>query len=182
LKRWSGGFPRLFREEIDPLSREEARRLLDAAKGKRLEALYVLALSTGMRQGDLLALKWDDVDLEGGVVLRVRRTLTRAGRVYSTGEPKTRNSRHVIRLTGAVVAALRGHLSRQLEEMGRVGSLYQPGGLVFATGAGTIINPSNLRNRSLKPLLMLPGSGRSVSTTSVTRARRSCSSKKSIRK
>jgi integrase len=85
--------------------------------------------------------------------LRVRRTLTKTGKVYATGEPKTRNSRRVIRLTGAAVEALRGHLSRQLEEMERMGSLYCPGGLVFATETGTIINPSNLRNRSLKPLL-----------------------------
>ena len=116
----------------------------------------MLALNTGMRQGELLALKWDDVDLEGGV-LRVRRTLTRAGKFYATGETKTRNSRRVIRLTGAAVEAVRGHLSRQLEEMERGGALYQPGGLVFATRTGTIINPSNLRNRSLKPLLNAAG-------------------------
>jgi integrase len=148
--------PKLSREEIDPLNREEARRLLEAAKGERLEALYMLALNTGMRLGELLALNWDDVDLEGEV-LRVRRTLTRAGKVYTTGEPKTRNSRRVIRLTGAAVEALRGHLPRQLEEMGRMGSLYQPGGLVFATEVGTIVNPSNVRNRSLKPLLKKAG-------------------------
>jgi integrase len=148
--------PKLSREEIDPLSREEARRLLEAAKGDRLEALYVLALNTGMRQGEILALKWDDLELEAGT-LRVRRTLTKTGKVYTTGEPKTRNSRRVIRLTGATVDALREHLSRQLEEMGRMGSLYQPGGLVFATEVGTLINPSNLRNRSLKPLLKAAG-------------------------
>ena len=148
--------PKLSREEIDPLNREEARRLLEAAKGERLEALYMLALNTGMRLGELLALNWDDVDLEGEV-LRVRRTLTRSGKVYTTGEPKTRNSRRVIRLTGAAVEALRGHLPRQLEEMGRMGSLYQPGGLVFATEVGTIVNPSNVRNRSLKPLLKKAG-------------------------
>lgn len=148
--------PKLSREEIDPLSREEARRLLEAAKGDRLEALYVLALNTGMRQGEILALKWDDLDLEAGT-LRVRRTLTKAGKAYITGEPKTKNSRRVIRLTAAAVEALRGHLSRQLEEMEEMGSLYRPGGLVFATEAGTIINPSNLRNRSLKPLLKAAG-------------------------
>ena len=148
--------PKLSREEIDPLSGEEARCLLEAAKGERLEALYVLALNTGMRQGELLALKWDDVDLEAGT-LRVRRTLTKTGRVYTTGEPKTRNSRRAIRLTAAAVDALREHLSRQLEEMEQMGSLYQPGGLVFATVAGTLINPSNVRNRSLRPLLKRAG-------------------------
>src|SRR5919107_280329 len=47
--------PRISREEIDPLNAEEVRRLLDAVRGDRLESLYVLALSTGMRQGELLA-------------------------------------------------------------------------------------------------------------------------------
>ena len=124
--------------------------------GDRLEALYVLALNTGMRQGELLALKWDDVDLERGL-LRVRRTLTHADKAFVLGEPKTKNSRRTIMLTTSAVAALRVHLSRQLEEIERMGSLYQPGGLIFATEAGTIINPSNLRNRSLKPLLKRAG-------------------------
>jgi len=81
----------------------------------------------------------------------------RPGKVYAIGEPKTKNSRRVIRLTAAAVEALRGHLSSQLEEMERMGSLYRPGGLVFATEAGTIVNPSNVRNRSLKPLLKAAG-------------------------
>lgn len=148
--------PRITREEIDPLAEEEARRLLETVRGDRLEALYVLALHTGMRQGELLALKWDDVDLERGV-LRVRRTLTHADKAYVLGEPKTSKSRRTIRLTTSVVNALRTHLSRQLEEMERMGSLYQPGGLIFATETGTIINPSNLRNRSFKPLLKKAG-------------------------
>jgi integrase len=84
--------PRITREEIGPLSQVEACRLLEAAAGDRLQALYVLALNTGMRQGELLALKWDDVDLERGV-LRVRRTLTHADKAYVLGEPKTTKSR-----------------------------------------------------------------------------------------
>ena len=148
--------PRITREEIDPLSQEEALRLLEAAAGDRLEALYVLALNTGMRQGELLALKWDDVDLERGV-LRVRRTLTHADKAYVLGEPKTSKSRRTIRLTTSAVTALRAHLSRQLEEIERMGSLYEPGGLIFATETGTIINPSNLRIRYFKPLLKKAG-------------------------
>jgi hypothetical protein len=62
-------------KEISPLSAEEARRLLEAACGDRLEALYVLAVHTGMRQGELLGLKWQDVDLENAT-LSVRRTIT----------------------------------------------------------------------------------------------------------
>jgi integrase len=144
--------PRITREEIDPLDPDEARRLIEAACGDRLEALYVLALNTGMRQGELLALKWDDVDLKRGV-LRVRRTVTHEDKAFVLGEPKTTKSRRTIRLTTGAAQALKTHLSRQLEEMERMGSLYLPGGLVFATTVGTIINPSNLRNRSFKPLL-----------------------------
>jgi integrase len=111
--------PRIIREEIDPLDAEQARRLLEMARGDRLEALYVLALNTGMRQGELLALKWDDVDLERSVV-RVRRTLTRSDKGFVLGEPKTKKSRRTIRLTAGAVRALRDHLTRQLEEMERV--------------------------------------------------------------
>jgi integrase len=109
-----------------------------------------------MRQGELLALKWDDVDLERGV-LRVRRTLTHENKAFDLGEPKTKKSRRTIRLTTSAVEALRAHLSRQFEEIERMSSLYQPGGLVFATQIGTIINPSNLRNRSFKQLLKRAG-------------------------
>ena len=69
--------PRVRTPEMQPLSPAHARTLLDAARGNCLEALYVLAVTTGMRQGELLGLGWEDVDLEAGV-LRVRRTLTLA--------------------------------------------------------------------------------------------------------
>ncbi len=79
--------PRITREEIDPLTEEESCRLLAAAPGERFEALYVLAINTGMRQGELLALKWEDVDLEGGR-LRARRTLTQTR--LSSSESRSR--------------------------------------------------------------------------------------------
>jgi integrase len=81
-------------KEMLPLSAEEARRLLEAARGIKLEAFYVLALHTGMRRGELLGLKWEDVDLDSATV-RVRRTLTRTGngRRLALGEPKTKKSR-----------------------------------------------------------------------------------------
>jgi len=67
--------PKPQKDEIKPLSRGEARRLLDSAHADRLEALYVLAIHCGLRQGELLGLRWEDVDLEAGM-LQVRRTLT----------------------------------------------------------------------------------------------------------
>src|SRR5215218_4430443 len=144
--------PKIKHKEISPLDREQAKALLEAASGDRLEALYVLAVHTGMREGELLGLKWEDVDLERGV-LRLRRALVREGGKTALGDLKTPKSRRSVRLTRAAAEALRGHLERQLVEMERMGSLYQPGGLVFATERGTLINPSNLRNRSFKPLL-----------------------------
>src|SRR5215210_7788167 len=81
-------------KEMHPLSAEEARRLLEAAHGDRLEALYVLAVTTGMRRGEVLGLKWTDVDLENGR-LSIRRTLTRTGngKRVALSDPKTRKSR-----------------------------------------------------------------------------------------
>src|ERR687898_2826625 len=139
-------------KEMHPLSAQEARRLLEAARGDRLEALYVLAVHTGMRRGELLGIKWGDVDLENATV-RVRRTLTRNGTGYVLGEPKTKKSRRTVRITPQAVEALESHRVKQSEEMLTSGSLYKEQGLVFAGTGGRLINPSNLRQRSFKPLL-----------------------------
>jgi integrase len=143
-------------KEMHPLSAAEARKLLATARGDRLEALYKVAIQTGMRQGELLALKWVDVDLDGQT-LRIRWTLTRKGSdtgdSYGLGAPKTKKSRRTVRLTEGAVDALRSHRARQAKEKLRVGAFYQDQGLIFAGEQGGIINPSNLRNRSFAPLL-----------------------------
>ena len=90
--------PRPHPPDITPLSPTQSRTLLQAARGDRFEALYVLAVSTGMRQGEILGLGWEDVDLEAGVV-RVRRTLTLARGGPRLAELKTPKSRRQIRLT-----------------------------------------------------------------------------------
>jgi integrase len=144
--------PRPSPKEMHPLSAEEVRRLLGAATGDRLEALWVLAVHTGMRQGELLALKWTDIDLEAGKV-SVRRTLTRESGHYTLGEPKTKKSRRTIKLTGAATEALRSHLNRQMADIDRLGDLYQDQGLIFTTDSGAPLNPSNVRNRNLRRLL-----------------------------
>ena len=145
-------------KEMHPLSAEEARRLLEAACADRLEALYVLAVTTGMRRGELLGLKWSDVDLKNATV-SVRRTLTRTGngKHLALGDPKNKKSRRTIRLTSHAVEALREHLEKQLREMEVLGDCYHDEGLVFTTKIGTPINPSNLRQRSLAPLLKRAG-------------------------
>jgi integrase len=139
--------PKVERKEITPLDRQQAKALIEAASGDRLEALYVLAVHTGMREGELLGLKWEDVDLERGL-LRLRHALVREGGKAVLGDLKTPKSRRSIRLTGAATDSLRGHLERQLAELERTGSLYQPGGLVFATENGTL---STLRTSVTAP-------------------------------
>jgi integrase len=150
--------PRPTSEEMRPLSAEEVRKLLEAAHGDRLEALYVLAVTTGMRRGELLGLKWSDIDLKNGR-LSIRRALTRTdnGKRVALAEPKTRGSRRNVRLTQRAVEALRSHLERQLAEIEVAGDFYEDHGLVFTTEAGTPINPSNLRQRSFAPLLKKAG-------------------------
>jgi integrase len=145
-------------KEMHPLSAPEARKLLTTARGERLEALYVLAIHTGMRRGELLGLKWADVDLNSSTV-RVRRSLTRTdnGRRLALGDTKNKKSRRTVRLTPRAAEALKRHRARQAEEKLKVGDLYKDQDLVFAGQGGGLINPSKLRQRSFVPLLKRAG-------------------------
>ena len=144
--------PQVRREEIRPLTSEQVKQLLDAARGDRLEALYTLAVHTGLRQGELLGLKWEDVDLESGS-LHVKRTLTTARGGPRLAAPKTKGSRRRVSLTRGAVDALRAHLARQLEEIDRASSLWQENGLVFASEMGRPLDRRDLTSRQFKPLL-----------------------------
>jgi integrase len=144
--------PRPAPEEMRPLSEAEARAFLNAAHGDRFEAIYVLAITTGLRRGELLGLRWEDVDLERGT-LRMGRALVREGGRHTVGETKTRRGRRQVNLTPRTVNALKAHRKRQLEERMRLSDLYEDRGLIFATNVGTPVNPENLVKRSFKPLL-----------------------------
>jgi len=97
-----------------------------------------------MRRGELLGLKWGDVDLDNATV-RVRRTLTRTdnGRRLALGEPKTRQSRRTVKLTQRAVEALRSHRAGQARQRLRA-SFYEDSGLIFA-GEGAATLPSSVR-------------------------------------
>lgn len=148
--------PRGERHEFETLGPDEARSLLSAAKGHRLEALYWLALTTGMRQGELLALRWKEVNFEARA-LQVRGTLTLKEGRYVVSEPKTPGSRRQVALGGQVIEVLRLHRSRQAEERLAKGSCWMDNDLVFANEVGNPIEPSNLRRRSFFPLLEKAG-------------------------
>jgi integrase len=141
-----------------PLSEAEARTFLDTARetGDRFEALYVLAITTGLRRGELLGLRWDDADLNRGT-LRVGRALVREGGRHVVGETKTKRGRRRVNLTPRTVATLKAHRRRQLEHRVRLANLYEDYGLIFASENGTPLNPENLVKRSFKPLLRKAG-------------------------
>jgi integrase len=144
--------PQVRREEMRPLSGDQVKVLLEVARGDRLEALYVLAIHTGLRQGELLGLKWEDVDLESGT-LRVRRTLVTAKGGPVLTAPKTKGSRRSVKLTQGAVEALRSHLKHQLQEIDRAGSLWRENGLMFASESGEPLDRRYLTSCRYKALL-----------------------------
>jgi len=136
--------PRLSQREARPLDQEQAQRLLRAAQGNRLACLLTVALTTGMRLGELLALRWDDVNLEKQV-LQVRSTVDYVpglGRVAS--EPKTEAGKRRIVLPQMTVEALKQQRAHQLEARLKVGTAWQERGLVFANRNGGYFSRARL--------------------------------------
>jgi integrase len=152
--------PKATKKDIRPLTPQQVRRLLTEARGDLFEALYVVAVTAGLRQGELLGLMWEDVDLEYGV-LQVRRTLQALG--FPKGapatltEPKTPRSRRSIRFTTLAMEALKKHRKRQKQEQAAARDAWKDWGLVFPTQVGTPVNYANLNHRSFKPLLKRAG-------------------------
>ena len=132
------------------MDREQIRTLLQAAEGDRLHALYVVAVTAGLQPGEMLALRWSDVDLEAGA-LRINRALS--GSEFAT--TKTPRSRRKIELSGTARSALRAHRKRQLEEQMKKAGLWNDHGLVFPSTVGTPLSHRNVV-RSFKALLNTP--------------------------
>lgn len=149
--------PRRAHTEMAVFSPQETRRFLDAAREDRLEALYVLAVTTGMRQGELLALHWRDVDLEHKLlqVSASLQWLPKKGLVFS--EPKTAAGKRPIALTEAAVAALKRHRARQAEERLAKGPEWNDSDMVFCNNVGKPLEAANLVKRHYKPLLAKAG-------------------------
>jgi integrase len=148
--------PRSPHKTMQTLSPEQVRTLLDATLGDRLEALYVLATTSGMRQGELLALRWRDLDLDARTI-SVQATLQWTPDGYALAEPKTARSRRQIVLAEVAIAALRRHRIRQLEERMAVGATWRDLDLVFTNEIGGPMDAPNLLRRRFYPLLKRAG-------------------------
>ena len=143
--------PHVPRREMQALTLDEARTFLGVVHEDRLGALYTLAIATGLRQGEALGLRWEDVDLDAAR-LAVRHALQRVNGKLQLVEPKTALSHRTIILPELVVAALRQHRSQQLRDKLWAGSRWQEFGFVFTTTIGTPLDGSNVTHRLQKIL------------------------------
>jgi integrase len=143
--------PRIEKRETRALSLEQALRLLETARGHRMEALFVLALVTGMRRGEIVALKWSDVNLTDGVI-SVQRSLVELKGGIIESKPKSSSGYRSIILPPFALEALQKHRERQ--ELMRRGALqWQENDYVFCTSHGTPFAAANLRT-AFKALLV----------------------------
>jgi integrase len=140
--------PRVARADIQPLDGEQVALLLSTASDDRLEALYVLAIGSGMRLGELFALQWSDVDLDAGAVT-VRHTLTEVNGKLTVSDTKTAKSRRRIDLPDEAVAALLSHRRRMLAE----GFPPVASNFVFVNQHGGRLRRSHFHRQDFKPLL-----------------------------
>ena len=143
--------PRLQKKEVRTFTPEEARTFLEVIRGDRLEALFSITLALGLRQGEVLGLRWQDIDFDSRT-LRVSVALQRIDKEFQLVEPKTERSRRTLPLTETIYSTLRAHRSRQLEEKLAAGPYWPENGLVFTTRIGTPLEPRNVV-RKYKALL-----------------------------
>jgi integrase len=131
----------------------QVKALLDAASGSRFEALYRVAIHTGLRRGELLGLTWTDADLEAGT-LTVRRSLDVDG-TFKT--PKTRAAKRTLKLNRQALNSLQTHKAHQNAERLHAGSRWRDHDLVFPNTLGKPMNAGNLYRREFQPLLEKAG-------------------------
>ncbi len=149
--------PRAVRRDLPMVTAEQAGGLLVAARDHRLEALFVVALTTGARMSELLGLTWSSVDLDRGSIT-IRTTLQWIDREPQLAEPKTGRSRRTIALAPMAVSALRRHRTRQLEEALRVGPAWTNLlDLCFTSQVGYPLKRHSVLRRDFRPLLSIAG-------------------------
>lgn len=145
--------PRRSTVEVRALNPSEARLLLEAAKGDPLEAFYITALTTGLRLGELQALRWSDVDMSRRRLQVVATYQGMADGRPQFAEPKTARSRRGIHLSEMAVAALRDHRAGELAKRLKAGPAWHDYGLVFTNAIGRPLDGDYMRKKSFAALL-----------------------------
>jgi integrase len=149
--------PRVTKREMCVFTDEQTRKFLAEARGNYLEALFVLAVATGAREGELLGLSWGDVDLQTGK-MQIKRILSwRKGEGLVFAAPKTESSRRTLYLSDFAIAALQEHQSRQRQLEGFAKPGWNKHNLVFCTKSGRPIERTNLRKSYFRPLVTKAG-------------------------
>src|ERR1019366_258953 len=136
--------PRVVTAEIKPFSLAEARALLASGRGDRWEAIYTVAISFGLRQGEILGLRWADVDFENAEVRVCAQLQRNEARELVLVPLKREKSKRTVRLPGVCLEALRRHQAQQKQDRMLAGSKWKETGLVFTTRRGTAVDQRNL--------------------------------------
>ena len=127
--------PRQSPQEVVTLTEAQVMALTEAARGHRLEALFATAWQTGLRMGELLGLRWQDVDFERGTLTVVQGVATTGGPAFVQA-PKSKLSARTVVMPATVATVLRGHRPLQAAERLKAGAGWRDGGLVFPTATG----------------------------------------------
>ncbi|SFX53770.1 Site-specific recombinase XerD [Thermoactinomyces sp. DSM 45891] len=135
--------PKIRKRENATFGAEEVKRFLTYAKGHRLYIAFLLGITTGLRKGEILGLRWNDVALEEKM-LSVRKSLALVDGKRVLQEPKTSGSIRSVPLPSLVVQALEEHKLLQSKEKIKLGALYHDHGLVVTTSIGKPVSPSDL--------------------------------------
>ena len=140
--------PRVVDAEQVTWSAEQARTFLAAVADHELYAMWVLFLTTGLRRGEVAALRWEDVDFALGTMAVVRNRVSAGrGRAVSTHQPKTRRGRRNVALDVTSVEVLRSHRAAQVAERLRLGPAWINSGYVFCGVDGSPLHPDTITSK-----------------------------------
>jgi integrase len=135
------------------LTASQVITLFETARDDPLYALWVVLATTGLRLGEALGLRWDDIDLDAGT-LRVQRALQRqSGKGLVFVDPKTATSRRTVDLTAIAIQALRGHRTRWIERRLLLGEKWRGTDVVFVSDVGSPLDPTGMAERLARQLV-----------------------------
>lgn len=135
--------PRYSKPEVVPLNPDEVNKFLEEIKGDPLETVFHVALSLGLREGEVLGLRWCDIDLDERIA-RIRVSLQRIDKKLQLVELKTERSKRTLPIPETLHLSLKARRTRQLEDKMAAGEKWQENGLVFTTSKGTPLSARNV--------------------------------------